>query len=156
MLINKKSVHSECFIQARSVSCRKGSEICRDVQQFTGKFGLLPAAAVVGQNGPIFGFLMHTIYNNVLASRKKSNSIKKGLLANARKKSNKIFSGWKEFFFWISRNLAAPQQIEQVRLRSVCASFLVRSTILLAVSKLRALASIAIKTMRLPVWATSL
>ena len=53
--VNKqKSVHSECFIQARSVSCRKGSEICRDVQQFTGKFGILPMPASGGAKTAYF------------------------------------------------------------------------------------------------------
>ena len=33
--VNKqKSVHSECFIQARSVSCRKGKDIINNVQHF--------------------------------------------------------------------------------------------------------------------------
>ena len=49
---------------------------------------------------------------------------------------NKLY--FKKNFLIISRNLASPQQIEQVRLPSVCASFPVRSTVIVPTFSLRA------------------
>ncbi len=71
---------------------------------------------------------------------KKGNDIAVGplviLTALRGGKLNKLY--FKKNFLIISRNLASPQQIEQVRLPSVCASFPVRSTVIVPTFSLRA------------------